>query len=107
LLSSAGGSFLDNSYDLSGNLKSQTRSNGSTVSLDGDPDDMIRRIRNGSRGERYFYDQNDQRFLAVNDDGSWRFYLGSEYEIDVSGSRIEMNVYVFRFAPDAGLGAPQ
>jgi len=86
--------MLRNTYDASGNLRQRNVANEDTAEFTYDVEDMVRRARKGGHAERYFYDHNHHRFLAINDDGSWRFYLGGEYELDISGRQREENDYV-------------
>src|SRR5262249_31109933 len=90
-----GESLLTNAYDASGNLVSQTAMDATfPTEFTYDVDDMVRRVRKGDKAERYLYDHNRRRFLAINDDGSWRFYLGTDYEWDVSGDKQQKSIYV-------------
>jgi RHS repeat-associated protein len=55
---------------------------------------MIRRVNNGTQSERYFYDPHRRRFLSIREDGTWRFSLGNDYEMIVSGRQVAKRAYV-------------
>jgi RHS repeat-associated protein len=86
--------MLENIYDSSGNLRQRTGANSTVTEFIYDVDAMARQTRIGDRSERYFYDHNHRRFLALASDGSWRFYLGGEYELNVAPGQRAGSAYV-------------
>src|SRR5262249_37497622 len=72
-------------YDNAGNMTDRMTQRWSSLSAHYvyDTNDHVRQVWNASgRSEKYYY-VDHARFLAVSDDGSFRFYRGGERERDV------------------------
>jgi RHS repeat-associated protein len=95
-------------YDAAGNMTDRITPRWSAMSTHYvyDTNDHVRKVTNSvGRSERYYY-VDHERYLAVSDDGSWRFYLGGEYELDVTpgaSGKEEHSVYVAAGEPVARL----
>jgi RHS repeat-associated protein len=70
-------------YDRSGNMTARQHTMEAAYLYDAH--DQLRQVESPSGSgtwERYYYDHNRRRFLALASDGSWRFYIGDAYEMD-------------------------
>src|SRR5262249_38236447 len=84
-------------YDRSGNVTQRAAASpvGSAWAFLYDTNDQILTATNARTGnqEDYYYGPDRRRFLAVDRNGFWRFYLGTEYELDVSGETTKESIY--------------
>src|SRR5262249_41787622 len=84
-------------YDPAGNMTERAvpGAGGLNARYLHDVDDQLRRVDvDGGGWEQYYY-LGAVRFLAVRNDGSWRFYLGDEYEHDRGvGGGEESHAYI-------------
>jgi RHS repeat-associated protein len=83
LTASDGATLAQFLYDKSGNMTARQHTMEATYLYDAH--DQLRQVESPSSSgtwERYYYDHNRRRFLALASNGSWRFYIGDAYEMD-------------------------
>jgi RHS repeat-associated protein len=92
LLNADGTLYAEFTYDRAGNLVRRVTPTGEWH-LVWDSDDRLREARGPTSTERYFYDHNGTRVLALEDTGSIRFWFG-ERETHFSASGLMQRRYL-------------